>query len=180
MSNAGAPPTPPSPPTPPTPSTALERLGPALQLQATYVGNLNNLLGFYLVIAGFLFAGYFQVISGNAPNTPLAMAVALLGVLVSIIFRLLDGRNRTIIDHVEGVIGELEADVYLTGRRPSGDIPKSPMVLGRKVGHVNLIRAIYWLLGLTFVAAMTFALCPGGQSAERKGDSSPANISISI
>jgi hypothetical protein len=140
------------------PPGAVEKLGPALQLHATYVGNLNNLLGFYLVIAGFLFAGYFQLSTASTPKLSLAALIASLGLIVSIVFRLLDGRARTIIDHVEAVIGGLEDDVFGQDPKPHADIPRSPVRLGVIWGHVTLIRSIYWLLGGGFLVALLLAV----------------------
>lgn len=166
---------------------ALQRLGVAAQLHSTYVGNLNNLLGFFLIIAGLLAAGYFQLLSGDSPRFLMACVVGGVGGLVTVQFLFIDFRSRTIVEHIEAVIAGLEANAFPQNVRPHGGIPPAKSIYNgsndclrfhTNRGLTNLVRSIYLLFLAGFLSLALFAFSawfsPAPQTAE------PASLSIDV
>lgn len=143
----------------------------------------TTMFNYFLIIIGILAAAFVSSIDGEYANLQLGLAFS--GIVLAIIFLLLDVRNEQLIDLAEEAIAELERTA---GFRPAGSssrIFSSEQVKGaakgpkpwyrwswfNPVSHKCLVRAVHLLVAAAFALALYFP--------EARGDAEGA-VALSV
>lgn len=117
----------------------------------------QNLLNFFLVAVAFLFSAYVSAV--DARRSFLAVLIALVGVVASLVFIAMDLRNRDLTQTGEAALQEIESRLAEKFQLPALRIseavhkPRHPLLSMGK-----MIRSLYAAVGIVFVVAMIYAI----------------------
>lgn len=133
-----------------------EALDHAWEWFSLHAGHRMQSVNFFLVAVAFLSGAFVTAV--RVPDWRIAAGVAALGVLVSVVFNLLEWRIKELIHAGEAAIKPLQKHMAQGTGVPEIQILEKVEVSRKKFTKYSVvINALHWLSGIGFVVAAVYA-----------------------